>query len=299
MDNRIRSYLLHDMRLDPVEADVWVSVCPERLTSTTQVRGRLNGPRCPYTTTVEVAYALREHNRHYETEGERWVISRVVIPEPSLWDPQTPFLYEGPLELWQSGTMCEQVRVRHGLRKFHLGSRGLEINGKPLPICGIRRAKLTDPQARLLHEKGINALLPVGIEDESLWDNADRWGFVTIQGLANTEDLKRARSLKGHPSCLGYLVTEGPQFEHRLELAALTLADPLRGHYVGVEFNAAPATSLPNGISFLVCEAKNLAKVEQVPLPKLVLLADRDGAPDLPLGLSSTILGWVSQRAEG
>src|SRR5947209_11341595 len=118
MDNRIREVHIWDSRIEPVEAEVLLSVYPEHLRSSTQVRGRLNGPRCPYTTTVEVAYPLREHSRQYESEGEPRVLSRVLIPEPSLWDPQTPFLYEGPVELWQGGQMCQQVLIRHGLRRI-------------------------------------------------------------------------------------------------------------------------------------------------------------------------------------
>jgi hypothetical protein len=298
MDNRIRTYHLHDMRLDPVEAEVWVSASPEQLTSTTQLRGRLVGPRCPYTTTVEVAYAFREHSRQYESEGAPRLLLRVVIPEPSLWDPQTPFLYEGALELWQSGQLCQQVQVKHGLRTLQLGARGLEVNGKSLPICGIRRSKCTDQQARLLHEKGFNTVLPAAVEDESFWDVADRWGFLVIHGIADSEDLKRVSSLKGHPCCFGWLVTQGPRFEERLTVA-LALADPALGHYVGVELNSAPTTPLPRGISFLACEAKNLARVEQIPLPKVLLMADSDDAPKSPPQASPTILGWISQRAEG
>jgi hypothetical protein len=298
MDNRIRELQLLDMRLDPTEAEVYLSVYPAQLTSTTQVRGRLTGPRCPYTTTVEVAYPFREHSRQYEADGPPKLVLRVIIPEPSFWDPQTPFLYEGPLELLQGGQVCQQLQVKHGLKAGRVGPRGVEINGKPLKVCGICRGKCTDQQARLLHEKGYNTLLPAAVEDESLWDTADQWGFLVIHTLVTGDDWKLATSLKTHPCCLGWLVGEGPDRDQLLEYA-LALADPARGHYVGVELNSAPAQPLPGGVSFLACEAKNLAKVEQIPLPKLVLLADRDDAPEPPPELSPGILGWVSQRAEG
>ena len=73
----------------------------------TQVRGRLTGPRCPYTTTVEVAYPFREHSRDYGEGGSPRLTLRAIIPEPSWWDPQTPFLYEGPVELWQDGRLVD------------------------------------------------------------------------------------------------------------------------------------------------------------------------------------------------
>jgi hypothetical protein len=298
MDNRIRELQLLDVRLDPTEAEAWLLVHPAELTSTTQVRGRLTGPRCPYTTTVEVAYPFREHSRQYEADGPPRVVLRVIIPEPSFWDPQTPFLYEGPVELLQGGQVCQQVQVKHGLRAVRLGPRGLEVNGKPLQVCGIRRSKCTDQQARLLHEKGYNLLLPAAVEDESLWDTADQWGFLMLHWLVRKDDWKLATSLKTHPCCLGWLVAEGPDREALLEYA-LTLADPARGHFVGVELNAAPAGPLPEQVSFVVCRADSLAAVEPVPLPRILLLPE-SGAEQVPsLPPSAGILGWITERSEG
>ncbi len=56
MDNRIRQIEVRDRSLIPAEAEVWITVTPEHHTPTTEVRGRLMGPRCPYASTVEVAY---------------------------------------------------------------------------------------------------------------------------------------------------------------------------------------------------------------------------------------------------
>src|SRR4051794_27732173 len=196
MDNHIRSIHLSDMRLDPTEAEVYVLVRPERLTSTTQVRGRLTGPHSPYTTTVEVAYALREHSRQDESEGPARLTLRVIIPEPNFWDPQTAFLYEGPVELWQDGRLAQQVQVKHGLRVTRMGPRAVQVNGKPLKVCGIRRSKCTDEQAEFLHGKGYNTLLASAIADDGLWDTADRWGFAVIHRLGAKEELPLAAALK-------------------------------------------------------------------------------------------------------
>ena len=40
MSNRITQLFVHDGHLTPTQADVYVSVYPAELTSTTQVRGR-------------------------------------------------------------------------------------------------------------------------------------------------------------------------------------------------------------------------------------------------------------------
>src|SRR5438128_127928 len=132
MDNRIREIRIWNARLDPAEAEVWVSIYPARLTSTTQVRGRLVGPQCKYSSTVEVGYLMREHSRQYAKEGDPRLNLRVIIPEPSLWDPQSPFSYEVFAELWQSGKPSDQVRASHCLCSLKLTPQGIRCNGRPL-----------------------------------------------------------------------------------------------------------------------------------------------------------------------
>src|SRR5438105_3893021 len=103
MANRIRDFHLRDQLDDPAEAEVWVGVIPEQITPATEVRGRLMGPRCHYASTVEVAYPLRLFVRR--PEGLPGLAMRVVIPEASLWEPESPFLYLGPIELWEDGKL--------------------------------------------------------------------------------------------------------------------------------------------------------------------------------------------------
>src|SRR5690242_15175790 len=123
MDNRIRQIEVRDRSLVPAEAEVWIIVTAERQTPTTELRGRLMGPRCPYASTVEVAYPLRSlpPGRASESPG---LTRRVVIPEACLWEPVSPFLYQGPIELWQDGQSCDRLMLNHGLRSFHLDERG-------------------------------------------------------------------------------------------------------------------------------------------------------------------------------
>src|SRR3954464_14176781 len=60
-----------------------------------EVRGRFVGPKCTGTTTIEVAYPLRVK----ESRPGSCVLEG-IIPEPSFWDPETPFYYELVIELW-------------------------------------------------------------------------------------------------------------------------------------------------------------------------------------------------------
>src|SRR5207248_11789949 len=105
MHNRILNLHLEDYSLDPVSAEVRILVRPEYLTPTTEVRGRLVGPSCPYASTVEVAYPLRPLRRA-EPSDPGTIPLRVVIPEPSLWDTHPLPHYARPVELWLDGPRC-------------------------------------------------------------------------------------------------------------------------------------------------------------------------------------------------
>src|SRR5262245_52982530 len=118
MDNRIVRVTLLDRASSTARAEVLVVVRVETPVRQLQLRGRLMGPRCAFASTVEVAYHLRPAA---EQAGGVDLRARVVIPEPSLWDPQSPFLYSGPIELWDQGGRLDVVQVRHGLRQFRPG----------------------------------------------------------------------------------------------------------------------------------------------------------------------------------
>jgi Glycosyl hydrolases family 2 len=301
MDNRIRSVRVYDGRLDPAEAEIWVTVRPERLTSTTQVNGRLVGPRSPYTETVEVAYPLREWSREYEKEGFPHLNHRVIIPEPSLWEPKTPFLYQGPVELWQGSQRCEQVQVSHGLRSLYLGPRGLRLNGRPLALRGAVRPQLSEQEARSLHHEDYNTLLVPASTDAALWDLADRFGFLVLVGITDKAQLKEAvhgaQSFRKHACCLGWVVTPGAVAEELSLIAAQSvLSDVHRGQLLGMELKQPPSGPLPEKISFLVCEEGMLPGLAGVNLPKVVRRkrAAGDGRP-AGEGAAAGILGWIDE----
>ena len=143
MGNRIRDVAVVNHRLDPHETELRVVVDIEGLTPTTQIKGRLIGPRNVYRSTVEVAYPLRE------IERGKHIVLQAFIPEACWWEPKTPFLYQGPLELWQDGLFCERVEISHGIRTVQLTSKGLRLNGRPFVLRGrIARPPCSDADAR-------------------------------------------------------------------------------------------------------------------------------------------------------
>src|SRR5438105_3300765 len=157
MTNRIRELRLHDQLDDPAEAEAWLSVIPENITPTTEVRGRLVGPRCHYASTVEVAYPVRPFVRR--PPGLPGLAARVVIPEASLWEPESPFLYQGPIELWEDEQLCERIQLSHGLRVVTLGPRGIRVNGRQITLEGVQGDRFSEDDLVRLHQAGCNLLL--------------------------------------------------------------------------------------------------------------------------------------------
>jgi hypothetical protein len=116
MPNRIRKLTVELRRVSPAEADVWVKAELDAVTPTTELRGKLVGPRCPGVTTIELAYPFRPPPSA-PAAGANTLAARVVIPEPNLWTDQTPFVYEGSLELWEEGERCDTSPVTVRLRR--------------------------------------------------------------------------------------------------------------------------------------------------------------------------------------
>ena len=182
------------------------------MTPTTELRGRLTGPRCRFASTVEVAYPLRPFAQlpaNFAAPS-----ARVVIPEASLWDPQSPFLYHGQIELWQDGRLCHRVMVSHGLRALTLGPRGLSVNGRPFVLRGRSVSTLTEDEALALRVAGVNLLVvPVGTATAPLCELADRIGFLVLGEIAAADAASisavEAVESAAHASCVGWLVRSG------------------------------------------------------------------------------------------
>jgi hypothetical protein len=146
---------------------------------------------------------------------------RIVIPEPAWWDPQSPFLYYGPAELWEEGKKVDQAHARFGLRHVQVGAADLKLNGRPLRLRAVRRETCTEDEMRQLRESGINLLvIPAGQQTTGLLETADRIGMLVLFLVRATDPEPRAEGAQaksatkdwmptvsvGSPSLLGYLV---------------------------------------------------------------------------------------------
>jgi hypothetical protein len=270
MRNCITHVEVRNRSLAPAEAEVWVTVRAETVTAATEVRGRLMGPSCPYSSTVEVAYPLRPLVR--PTENAPPLTMRVVVPEASLWEPESPFLYQGPVELWQDGERRDRVTVRHGLCSWSLTSRGLRWNGKRLTLRGRAARELTDDNAMSLRWAGVNLLL-ASADEPAVWDLADRLGFLVLGELSTLDAgaLDAAEKLAPHPSCFGWLVNTS------LPTQSERLASLASGKALGARAESPEA--IPPWATFIVCDAGQAARFTGCDVPLLTHGRSDTGAP--------------------
>jgi hypothetical protein len=257
MTNRITRIEIRNRSLTPAEAEVWLIVHAESVTSTTDVRGRLMGPSCPFSSTIEVAYPLRL--LPHPPADVPPLTRRVVIPEPSFWDAESPFLYHGPVELWQDGQRCERVTMSHGLCSSSLTQHGLRWNGKALPLRGRAVHGLTEDQALSLRHSGFNLLL-APVNEPQTWEIADWFGFLVLGDIPCLDEtaLRRVAQLTPHPSCFGWLVNSigvNPMMVPHLERLGV----------VGTEGHTLPAHT-----AFVVCSPAQVRQFADRKLPLLV-----------------------------
>jgi hypothetical protein len=113
MADAIRSVRVEQHRLSAMEADLRI-IAEVAASSGAELRGRVHGPICPGTETVQTAYPLRTVVSSYGPASSA-LTARVVIPEPNLWSRETPFHYEAVIELWEGGCRIDSMTHSFGL----------------------------------------------------------------------------------------------------------------------------------------------------------------------------------------
>jgi hypothetical protein len=166
------------LRLTPFEAEIEITAPGAAV----EFRGRLMGPTCAVTTTIEVAYRVRNN--------------RLIIPEPAWWDPQSPFLYHGPIELWRAGENSEAARIQIGLRHTAVVGDRIVHNGRPVELNSKPIETVDESTLRAARNAGLNAVeVPASLAEKAC-AIADRIGlFVIPAGPAAIDPLL-------HPSAI-------------------------------------------------------------------------------------------------
>jgi hypothetical protein len=271
MSNRILDVSAWPLRLTPTEAELIVNVAIDAPTEAVEVHGRIMGPQCLYSTTVEVAYPLR---RLPPEPGKLARRARVMIPEPSWWDPVSPLLYRGPVELWEGSDRRDQTTFQYGLRHVRLGDRGLSWNGRPLPLTGRTSGPLAEVGLRRLRDAGVNLLIvPIEEMTEDYWDAADRVGLLVLARVRKGVPLT-GHVIANHPSCLGWLVVQeegGDGLWDQAMVDFFGLTSRLHQQLIGVELVSSSDAPLPGKIQFVVGTQDLIARRPDLPVPGMVL----------------------------
>ena len=297
MSNRIVGVDILTTRFDPTEAEVTVVATPEQPADNLELRGRLMGPRCPYADTVEVAYNLRPL-----TAQDDLPRARVIIPEASPWEPETPFLYDGPLELWRGDAKLDERRVSYGLRSLALRRKGLVLNGKPFSFRGVKVSHLDEGQARRLHDAQFNLLYaPVTGDDDALWQLADRYGFFVLGQVDAASDDRYwfvEEQLNPHTCAFGWVLPQIVLEQRQLWHTAVSV---LRGHrqqlLLGIKLDEPFTGVLAGEVSFVVCAEQLLPELAATKLAKIVLVTEiRENAP-AERSSDNLVIGRVSKHA--
>ena len=263
MQNRILDAYVATRHADPAGAELRIIVRPERITPATEIKGRLTGPHSPYAGTVEIAYPLRELAR---TDH---ILLRVLIPEPSWWEPKTPLLYEGPLELWEEGQRCEQISLRHGIRAVQLGVQGVRVNGTPMRLSGVVAETFTEEDARRWHDEGINlVLIPARDENMNLWRLSDRFGLFVLGRIDEAHQWPRwPMASHRHPSNLGCVLSPQVTIHQREAMAGAGLLGAQLGPQSEIQ---------PGRYDFLLVEGDDRSTMI---LPATIDVAAMKGSP--------------------
>jgi Glycosyl hydrolases family 2 len=283
----------HIVRLTQADAEIRFLVSCAVPAHELHVRGRLMGPRCPYASTVEVAYPLRELERNSEQAPGTSILLRTVIPEPSMWEPESPFLYSGPLGIWQGDKLLDQQDIQIGFIGWGLGTRGLRVNGKYIDLEASVVAGLDVEAAARLREQKVNCLV-VDIREAppSTWDMADRYGFFVLGRINDPAAWEIARRFEGRPSSLGWILRRealAGMKPKSFDGTSYTGSAPL----IGLEVEHLPAQTVP-GISFLVAAPGVLEQPNAIGLPWLRVERAGDDANsfDLSAGILGTLRNW-------
>jgi hypothetical protein len=291
------SVAVQDVALNPVEADVRITFTLREPVPDLAIWGRLVGPRCRYAETVEVAYPFR--TLPPSPEQPATLAGRVIIPEPSFWEPTCPFLYEGPVELRAGAGRVHALQMSQGLRWLRLTARGLLWNGRPVALRGVARRQLDEGEALRLRAAGCNTVLASAASPEgaaALLDAADRLGFLVLLRLPAAPATEPwADEFADHPSFLGWVLSEAALGQPSGAAAASALMKRGGGQLVGVELSRAVPEELLAGITFVCCREELLPGLTAVRRPR-VILSGREVPPAAPpetTSARSTILGWV------
>jgi hypothetical protein len=237
--NHIRSLHLEIQTLNPAEADIRFHVAVDGAADRPALKGRLVGPRCAYASTVEVAYPLRETPA---AEPNR-LSMRAVIPEPNLWEPACPFLYEATVELFEHTKRLDSITMTVGLRTIGVSANSFVLNGRGFVPQPMEPAHPTESELAHARERFNTVVLPIRDDARPLWHACDQIGLGV---LGRVESQAALQLFDDHPCLLALIVDDDKKL-------ATARADLLRAHVpIGLQIRNDMASGDPPDAHFVV-----------------------------------------------
>jgi beta-galactosidase/beta-glucuronidase len=252
----------------------------------------LTGPRCAYYSTIEIAYPMREVER-----SDTRVTLRVVIPEASWWEPATPYLYQGDVELWDNGTLCERQRAIHGIATLQITTKGLRLNGSSYQLRGkMVQPTIRDAELKLLHDAGVNAVMTSFRTEREwtsnigLWALADRYGLFVLCAADSEYDTFQFAAIQSMSVCAFAYVPRWGDGEQNRIIQFMADHREWRKPIFGIEYGQTP---IPDLASFILCREADLTALDESAPPRIVL------TKTLPetLPIEPKILGWIASES--
>lgn len=198
MTNSLRELSVRLSRLTPTEAEIVLSLTCALPHATTEIRGRLMGPNCQHSTTIEIAHPVHALPRSSDQPHLRR--AHIVIPEPAWWDCESPFLYHGPIELWEHEHKIDEVRLRIGLRHAEWKGETLHWNGRPIELRSEAVAEIDDGLLHSLRERQVNSVVVPADLARTVWPIADRAGILVMtDGLVEVNGLMHPSAVPARP----------------------------------------------------------------------------------------------------
>jgi hypothetical protein len=287
-------------KVDPIRAEIEVSVAIESPPPDYQLRCRLVGPHCAFASTVEVGYALREKTRTALTAHDGLtgvsVVFEAALPEPNYWDPQSPFLYHCFAELWQGTQRQAKSDVWYGLRRIDLGRQGLLINDQPVAFRGGQQSDFTEDKAAAWRRQGLNLVVAdVGASSPTVWDIASRTGFCVLGRFNSTEE----KHLQIHErlqdaGALGWIVPGDEAADPQYTMGVRRIANS-SNQLLGVETGRPLAAAMQDAYDFVLCPLEALPELAEVQLPKMVLVDELPADPRQEAASEHRVIAWIQR----
>ncbi|MCE9557129.1 MAG: hypothetical protein K8T91_27595 [Planctomycetes bacterium] len=209
-----------------------------------QLTGSVLGPHCDFARTLPATVPFRP------TTASSGIQSVAVVPDPCLWTPELPMLYDVRVELRRGDTVIATAQRPLAIRKFEPRGCDLNLSGKRWVLRGVRRKIV--PHGPLTSWREAGAAMLLTDLDEALATEAARLGVplvAMIGGTTRDEIAAELRRLARCPAVLLAAIEAGANLPDDIGLAAI---DIRLAAYSRAE--NAPAV-LPAWANLLLCES--------------------------------------------